>query len=104
LTKRSRSAEPTQFLHEAYDIWCQTFNCVLPYGQEMSPELPSNPREVIARSLACVDCFKIIYTELCKHYKHARVFQDAEKQQMLRNCQEVIMRLNVLARGFACLC
>lgn len=70
----------------------------------MTPSLPRDPRETIIRSLACVDCFKIIYTELAKHYKITRVFDHPEKQLTLRKCQELVMRMHILARGFACLC
>jgi hypothetical protein len=65
--------------------------------------LPKDANEVIVRSLACIDSFAMMYTVLAKHYKLERVFATPEKQDVLRQCQEIITRMHLVCRGFACL-
>jgi hypothetical protein len=64
---------------------------------------PRTPDEVIARSVTCIDAYKIIYTILFHHYQTLRIQNQSDKVAILRKCNEIAARMHVLSRAFACL-
>jgi hypothetical protein len=104
LTVDCRTKDITQILHGLYDTWTSSFLCYS--GSEMMSHqtvFPNSPGEVIARSLVCIDTYKNIYTKLFELYESRRIHTQADKMQVLRKCNEVIARMHLVCRGFACL-
>jgi hypothetical protein len=57
----------------------------------------------MARSIACMDTYKAVYTKLYGMYEARRMHTQAEKMFVLRKCDEIVKRMHLLCRGFACL-
>ena len=87
LTRRARITDPVSLLHELYDMWSQSFRFLeTPDGERLDASMASLPRtvnETIARSLACIDCYKIVFTVLSHRYKQERVIESGEKATIL---------------------
>jgi hypothetical protein len=104
LTVKSRDMDPGRLLHELYDMWCQSFRFLtLDSEEDIASKLPKDANEVIVRSLACIDSFAMMYTILSKHYKLERLTMVPEKMAHLSKCHEIVQRMHLVCRGFACL-
>jgi hypothetical protein len=68
ITTRCRSQDPKSMIHELYDIWCNCFFFVSDSGERVDQSFPKSPNEIIARSIACIDGYKLIYTRLYQFY------------------------------------
>ena len=103
MTSTCRTASPKEMLHELYDIWCRAF-LETSGASEDHDELafPQTPQEIIARCLACVDSYKMIYTRLYEYYNRGGKLNQHDKKAILNQCHELVQRMHLVCRGFAC--